>query len=253
MVPEEDISLSFFHSADHTCGKVSSLLSESDFFQFVSKLNSDIQENLSGRSVFPSSMPFSLIHHPPEGTLDETLCFDSCLTKSIQFPDSPLSVPSTAHSSSGSPLLEVTSLEEVRPAKCPKKKVVDIDLNTFWTDENIKKMFEWTKQFRQDWKKVAKKFQMKQVTPTMVRNKYRELKNNELPLWRKFTYEEDMIIAKYYSIYGFQWKKIAEHLKSRTHIMVKNRFYSHIKKRNLIETLVREADEKFNLGVKPWN
>ena len=46
----------------------------------------------------------------------------------------------------------------------------------------------------------------------------------------KFTEEEDQIIIKYYKIYGNSWAKIAKKLKTRTGDMVKNRFYSSLKK-----------------------
>ena len=46
----------------------------------------------------------------------------------------------------------------------------------------------------------------------------------------KFTEEEDQTIIKYYKIYGNSWTKIAKKLNKRTGDMVKNRFYSSLKK-----------------------
>ena len=132
--------------------------------------------------------------------------------------------------------------EQNKLSFCSRKPAVPFDTNSFWTDENIKKLLELSHRLRQDWKKIAKKFNVKHITPTVVRNKYREMMKNDIPLWQKFTHEEDVLIAKYYSIYGFDWKKIAQHLKSRTHIMVKNRFYSHIKKYNLLKSLIDESN-----------
>jgi len=132
--------------------------------------------------------------------------------------------------------------EQCKPSWRSRKPAAPFDTKSFWTDENIEKLLELSHRFRQDWKKIAKKFNVKHITPTVVRNKYREMMKNDIPLWQKFTHEEDVLIAKYYSIYGFDWKKIAQHLKSRTHIMVKNRFYSHIKKYNLLKSLIDESN-----------
>ena len=47
----------------------------------------------------------------------------------------------------------------------------------------------------------------------------------------KFSKEEDKIILKYHKIYGNKWSKIAKKMKARTGDMVKNRFYSSLKKK----------------------
>ena len=47
---------------------------------------------------------------------------------------------------------------------------------------------------------------------------------------RKFTQEEDEQILYWYKVYGHYWSKIAQQLKGRTGDMVKNRFYSSLRK-----------------------
>ena len=50
---------------------------------------------------------------------------------------------------------------------------------------------------------------------------------------RKFSKEEDKMILKYHEIYGNKWSEIAKKLKSRTGDMIKNRFYSFLKRKLL--------------------
>jgi len=46
----------------------------------------------------------------------------------------------------------------------------------------------------------------------------------------KFSKEEDKMILKYHKKFGNKWSKIAKKMKTRTGDMVKNRFYSSLKK-----------------------
>jgi len=212
------------------------LISEDDFLQFVSKLDSDIQENIQAISVLSSSQtPTS------NESLDWISWDDLCSSSPIQTLGISHSTNYAEATAEDLPSLAVP--KEGRASKRSRKPGTQFDTKAFWTEENIKKLLHWAHHMKQDWKKIAKKFQTKHVTATVVRNKYRELKNNEAPLRQRFTPEEDLLIAKYYKIYGLQWKKIAEHLKSRTAIMVKNRFYAYIRKNNLLESLIEKANE----------
>mmetsp|Transcript_22313 Transcript_22313/g.19186 ORF Transcript_22313/g.19186 Transcript_22313/m.19186 type:complete len:286 (+) Transcript_22313:1151-2008(+) len=51
------------------------------------------------------------------------------------------------------------------------------------------------------------------------------------------------MIIKYYKIYGSDWDKIAEHIPERTASMIKNRYYSSVKKRSQ-----QELEETENRG-----
>lgn len=61
--------------------------------------------------------------------------------------------------------------------------------------------------------------------------RYKEITQNRVHRKTKFTHKEDLIIAKYFDKLGSDWKKIASFLKDRTGVMVKNRYYSYIRKR----------------------
>mgnify|MGYP002622537062 CR=1 FL=1 len=222
-----------FVSSSDTLETKPSLISEADFLQFVFQLNSDIQENLNGTSLFPSSQK--------DTTSDEIADWipwsELCDSNVIILSNSPFSTTDSGLSSPSPIRGKISSKRSYK-----QKEVFNV--KAFWTEENIKKLMEWADQLKQDWKRIAKKFRTKHVTPTIVRNKYREIKYNEAPLREKFTHQEDLLIAKYYSIYGFQWNKIAMFVKSRTSVMIKNRFYSHIKKYNLLDSLIEEANQK---------
>jgi Myb-like DNA-binding domain. len=238
---ENPLSSSLLSSQEVTQTKPG-LISEVDFSQFIARLESDIQENINGTSWFPDSN-------------NEKTRSVSSSDKADWFPwldlsDKPLiSCESPVSTSNTESILELSLSSPPSPKvrnsskDSGAQKVIIYDAETFWNEENIKKLFYLSHQLKQDWKKVAKKFQVKYLSPTIVRNKYRQIKYNDIPLREKFTHEEDLLIAKYYNIYGLQWKKIAEHLKARTHIMVKNRFYSHIKRNNLLESLLQEINQ----------
>jgi len=72
------------------------------------------------------------------------------------------------------------------------------------------------------------------VKGKQVRDRYINILDPEINkgLW---TVEEDKIIIKEYNTIGPKWSRISQKLKGRPENMVKNRWYSHIRKR--IETI----------------
>jgi len=54
--------------------------------------------------------------------------------------------------------------------------------------------------------------------------------------WHPFTKVEDKLILAMFKLLGKKWSKISKCLNGRPENMVKNRFYSHIKKRYDFET-----------------
>jgi hypothetical protein len=103
-------------------------------------------------------------------------------------------------------------------------------------------------QCRCDWKKIAKRFD-KVFTPYFLKMRYKELTSSKVHRKTKFTTKEDFLIAKYFDLFGTDWKRISQYLKDRTGVMVKNRYYSFIRKRDCMKDLVKsvqdyEADDK---------
>jgi len=87
--------------------------------------------------------------------------------------------------------------------------------------------------YKYDWKKIVKKFNIKfgsNCPNEVLRQRYKDITSLVIPKRVKFTQEEDVQLSNYYEIYGSDWVKIASHFANRTPQMIKNRFYSHIRK-----------------------
>jgi hypothetical protein len=101
-------------------------------------------------------------------------------------------------------------------------------------------------------KKVSKKIfklHKKKLGPNLLRIRYKELAPDLTQKRVRFTHDEDLMIVKYYSSYGYDWEKIASQFESRTAIMVKNRFY-HIKKKNILEKLLEEVENEQSCSIQ---
>ena len=59
----------------------------------------------------------------------------------------------------------------------------------------------------------------------------------------KYTHAEDLRIAHGILIYGFDWIKIAGDLPERDSRSIKNRYYYHISKKNLMDSLTEELSK----------
>mmetsp|Transcript_31143 Transcript_31143/g.28341 ORF Transcript_31143/g.28341 Transcript_31143/m.28341 type:complete len:82 (+) Transcript_31143:429-674(+) len=70
------------------------------------------------------------------------------------------------------------------------------------------KLMDWTEKLRRDWKKIAKKFDEKNITPSQCKHRFHEL----VPLKRgavlKFTPEQDKLLLKSIQKYGTAWTTI---------------------------------------------
>jgi len=146
---------------------------------------------------------------------------------------------------------KTVSIEVEEEKTAPPKSVSPVsrteetdNKDSFWTEENKAKLIEWAVKCKCDWKKVAKKFGNKKITPFLVMTKYKTFTQPNYQQKRvRFTLKEDIQIAKYYKIYGTEWDKIAEHFKGRSSMMLKNRFYSYIRKKNLIDKLLEIPED----------
>jgi len=112
-----------------------------------------------------------------------------------------------------------------------------------WTEENDQLLLRLAVQYKCDWKKVSRKFKKrnKKVTPNFLKIRYKELIAAPVHRRTKFSHVEDLMLAKYFNQYGPNWNQIASHFKKRTGIMLKNRYYSYIKKKNLLPALLEES------------
>jgi len=114
-----------------------------------------------------------------------------------------------------------------------------------WTEENDENLLKIAKSCKCDWRKVSRKFKGKsqKITPHFLKLRYKELINAPVQRKRKFTHVEDLKLIKYFEKYGSNWDKISDHFLNRNSTMLKNRFYSHIKKKDLSSVLRDECQK----------
>ncbi len=122
--------------------------------------------------------------------------------------------------------------------------------NKVWNDEMDELLLKLGAQYKCDWKKISKKFNHKKITPHFIKMRYKEV-TYAAPITRrvKFNHREDLMIAKYFEKYGSNWTQMAVFFPDRTAVMLKNRYYSFIRKRDIMELLLRKAREIEGLGM----
>ena len=96
-----------------------------------------------------------------------------------------------------------------------------------WGKEEDSKLLSLYKKYGKNWAAISR--EMPQRTGKQIRDRFLNSLDQKY-VRGKFTKEEDKILLKYYKIYGNSWAKIAKKMKTRTGDMVKNRFYSSLKK-----------------------
>lgn len=191
------------------------------------------------------------IMHSNSPTTCNTEGYQSVESSSFSFSD----IDEETEKEKGSKKLGVSPTEQITGTPLVSE---NLDRASFWTEENIKLLMSLAVSCKRDWKKVAKKFNNKLVTASFAKCKYRELTTNQPPLRVRFSHEEDILIAKYINIYGCDWDKISEFFVTRTPVMLKNRYYSYIRKKNLLRDLSAkpeglegpETDNKKELAVE---
>lgn len=110
-----------------------------------------------------------------------------------------------------------------------------------WCEEDDKLLRKLAVQYKYDWKKVAKKFTNKKYTPHFLKMRFKGNDEGPVPKRVKFTHEEDILIAKYFDEYGVDWDRMVAHFPNRTAMMLKNRYYSFIRKQNKYDILLQES------------
>ena len=101
-----------------------------------------------------------------------------------------------------------------------------------WTNEEDMRLAELVYKYGQNWSIIASSLNGR--TGKQVRERY--LNNLDPALNRnKFSLEEDEKIIEMYTQIGPKWKEMTREFSGRTENMIKNRFYSHIKKKMLLK------------------
>lgn len=97
-----------------------------------------------------------------------------------------------------------------------------------WKKEEDDKIRELVKKLGSAWAKISKEFKTR--NGKQIRDRYLNVLDPKINK-KKFTEEEDLAILTRYLSNGPKWKDISNFLTFRTADLVKNRFYSSIKKR----------------------
>jgi len=79
-------------------------------------------------------------------------------------------------------------------------------------------------------------------------NEYMKLKGESTENNEPFSHEEDIRLVRLTEELGTNWIKIAEIFGNRGAIKLKNRFYCYLKKKNLVDGLKAEIEERKKNG-----
>ena len=116
-----------------------------------------------------------------------------------------------------------------------------------WKKEEDSKLLSLYGKYGRNWAAISK--EMPQRTGKQIRDRF--LNSLDIRFKKgKFSEEEDKMILKYHKIYGNKWSKIAKRMKTRTGDMVKNRFYSFLKKKIINNKLLLQ--KKRNLSTSKY-
>lgn len=146
---------------------------------------------------------------------------------------------------------EVLSNGQENPKKLSKINQSQQRIMRQWNETDDKLLLKLGVQYKNDWKKINQKFEQvqgKKVTPYFLKNRYREISKPQGPTKKiKFNHEDDLKIVKIMVYYDLHWVKISKFFDNVDPISIKNRYYSSIKKKELYDELLAEANKRRDL------
>jgi hypothetical protein len=100
------------------------------------------------------------------------------------------------------------------------------------SDNMLKKMVQ---DYKKDWKKISIYMtnRLFKVTPHALKNRFRVLEGDKYLSRVIFTSREDHLIECLFLQHGPNWVEISKKFDNRTPLMVKNRYYSYVRKRKI--------------------
>lgn len=114
-----------------------------------------------------------------------------------------------------------------------------------WKIEEDKIILELVEKYSRAWSKISK--EMKTRNSKQIRDRYLNVLDPGIDR-SKFSEEDDKLILNMYKTNGPKWGNIATFFHYRTADMIKNRFYSSIKKRFLLNADIQEESNVYNLN-----
>jgi len=97
-----------------------------------------------------------------------------------------------------------------------------------WKPSEDMKLLELVKVYGECWAMISSK--MSDRTGKQIRDRYLNILRPNLKKGEWSQNEDFLLVSLYYS-FGHKWSLIAKHMPGRSEAQVKNRFYSHVKKR----------------------
>jgi len=97
-----------------------------------------------------------------------------------------------------------------------------------WRPSEDMKLLELVKVYGECWAMISSK--MSDRTGKQIRDRYLNILRPNLKKGEWSQNEDFLLVSLYYS-FGHKWSLIAKHMPGRSEAQVKNRFYSHVKKR----------------------
>lgn len=148
-----------------------------------------------------------------------------------------------------SPMPVIAQKEPVAQPKPKRRRRRREPPRKTWDNKDDPLLFEMAIQYRNNWKRISRVLYENKnikIAPKTLRRKYEDILARKKTQRAKFTHEDDLIIVKYVDLYGLEWNKVACHFTDKSATMIKNRFYSYIKKKDIFEELLQEAEEREN-------
>jgi len=124
---------------------------------------------------------------------------------------------------------------------CDKLKMKNLN----WSKEDDDVLLQITNLYKNDWKRIAKRFGKltnKIISPAFAKRRYKSSGDGQRKPLIRFSHQEDLLIVKLITIHSLNWIKIATYFPNRTPLMIKNRYYSRIKDK-CFDTLLNEVKE----------
>ena len=141
-------------------------------------------------------------------------------------------------------------MEGRNPSQCIqrwRRKFQPLKVRKNWTSEEDRRLLKVVNEHGNNWKKLSNLFNK---SPKQIRERYL---NKLDPTINKglFTKEEDEIILQNYMKFGTKWNVIAKKLSGRPQNSIKNRFYSHLKKKlqkyGYLDNFIQEEEKTENI------
>jgi hypothetical protein len=155
---------------------------------------------------------------------------------------SPVSQSSIIDASLSNYTTEQEPFSEIEEDKIHERSSNDAEF--CWNEREDQVLLEVITNYKKNWDKIKLRiFKLTKMRKSVgfLRKRYAEIVSSTKEKKNtKYTHNEDLMIAHGILIHGFDWIKISAELPDRDSRSIKNRYYYHISKKNLMDSLAAE-------------